>query len=64
MVHSSAFTIITNAKRLKFIAYCFGGLSLSPKESDSGVIFRSTTHSRPLSLRAMIEDSTKEFYMA
>jgi hypothetical protein len=46
---------------LEFIADCYGGLSLSPKGSDSGTVLMGTTHSRSLSLRAMIEEST-EFY--
>jgi hypothetical protein len=50
---------------LEFIADCFGGLSLSPRRNDSGAAFMGSTHTRPPSLlRAMIEDSTKEFYMA
>jgi hypothetical protein len=49
---------------LEFIADCFGGLSLSPRRNDSGAAFMGSTHTRPPSLlRAMIEDSTKEFYM-
>jgi hypothetical protein len=47
---------------LEFIADCFGGLSLSPKGSDSGTVLMGTMHSRSLSLRAMIEESTEEFY--
>jgi hypothetical protein len=49
---------------LEFIADCFGGLSLSLKGGDSSDIFVGTTHDGSPSLRAMIEDSTDEFYMA
>jgi hypothetical protein len=49
---------------LEFIVDCFGGLSLSPRRNDSGAAFVGSTRSGPPSLlRAMIEDSTKEFYM-
>jgi hypothetical protein len=65
MVHSYALTVSTDGEHLTcggfslnetirfgslFIADCFGGLRLYPKESDSGAIFRSTTRSRPPSL--------------
>jgi hypothetical protein len=49
---------------LQFITDYFDSLSLSPKGSDSGAIFMGTTHNGSLSLWAMIEDSTEEFYMA
>jgi hypothetical protein len=48
---------------LKFIANCFSNLSLSPKGSDSGAIFMGMTCSGSLSLRAVIENFTNEFYM-
>jgi hypothetical protein len=63
MVHSSTLTITTDSERLtcgdfslgetihfgslEFIANCFGGLSLSPKGSDSGAIFVEMTHGVP-----------------
>jgi hypothetical protein len=49
---------------LEFIADCFGDLSLSPKGSNSGVVFMGSTCSGSPSLWDMIEDSTKEFYLA
>jgi hypothetical protein len=49
---------------LEFIADCFGDLSLSPKGSNSGVVFMGSTCSGSPSLWDMIEDSTKEFYSA
>jgi hypothetical protein len=79
MVYSSALAITTDGEclmcggfyhgetvhfgSLEFIVGCFGSLSLSPKESDSGAIFVGTTRSGSPSLCAMIEDSTDEFYM-
>jgi hypothetical protein len=49
---------------LEFIVDYFIGLSLSPRRNDSGAAFMSSTCSGPPSpLRAMIEDSTEEFYM-
>jgi hypothetical protein len=79
MVRSSALAITTDIEcltcngfslgetfcfgSLEFMADCFGGLSLSPKGSDPGAIIMGTTHSGSPSLRAMIEDSTIEFYM-
>jgi hypothetical protein len=47
---------------LEFIVDCFGGLRLSPKGSNSDAVFGGITHGGSLSLRAMIEDSTEEFY--
>jgi hypothetical protein len=80
MVHSSVFTVSTDGEcltcggfslgetvhfgSLEFIAVCFDGRSLSPKGSDPGNIFMATTRSGSPSLRAMIEDSTEEFYTA
>jgi hypothetical protein len=80
LVHSSTLVVTTDGERLtcggfsldetvrfgilEFIADYFSGMCLSPKESDSGAIFRSTTHSGPPTLWAMIEDSTEEFFMA
>jgi hypothetical protein len=50
---------------LEFIANCFGGLSLSPRRNDSGTAIIGSTHvGTPSPLRAMIEDSTEEFYTA
>jgi hypothetical protein len=78
MVHSSALTVTTDGEHLNCGGFSFGepvpfrslelivdyfsSLSLSPKESDLGATFRSTTHNGPPSLRAMIEDSNEEFY--
>jgi hypothetical protein len=46
----------------EFIANYFGGLSLSPRRSDSGVAFMGSTHSgTPPSWWAMIEDSAEDF---
>jgi hypothetical protein len=80
MVHSSTLTITTDGECLtcsgfsltkivllgsfEFIADCFGGLSLSTKGIDSGAILMGTTCSGSPLLRAMIKDSTDEFYMA
>jgi hypothetical protein len=47
---------------LELIVNCFDSLGLSPKGSDSSVIFIEATRSGSPSLRAMIEDSTDEFY--
>jgi hypothetical protein len=63
MVHSSTLAITTDSERLtcggfslgetihfrslEFIANCFGGLSLSPKRSNSSAIFVGTTHGVP-----------------
>jgi hypothetical protein len=49
---------------LDFIVDYFGGLSLSPKRSNPCTVFMGSTHSGSPSLRAMIEDSTEEFYTA
>jgi hypothetical protein len=50
---------------LEFITDCFGNLSLSPRRNDSGATLMGSTHSGPPSpLRAMIDVSTEEFYMA
>jgi hypothetical protein len=78
MVHSSALIVATNGEcltysvfslgeiihfgSLEFIADCFSGLSLYPKESDSDAAFRGTTRNGPPLLWAMIEGSTEEFY--
>jgi hypothetical protein len=45
-----------------FIADCFGNLSLSPKGSDSGIVFVGMTRSGWPMLRTILEDSTNEFY--
>jgi hypothetical protein len=80
MVPSSVITITADGERLtcggfslcktirlgnfEFIADYFGGLSLSPRRSESGTTFIGSTHSRTTSpRRAMIEDSTEEFDM-
>jgi hypothetical protein len=80
MVHSSALAVKTDSEcltcdgfslgetvlfaSLEFIADGFDDLGLSPRESNSGTAFMGTTHCGSPSLRAMIEDSTEEFYMA
>jgi hypothetical protein len=80
MVHSSMLVVTTNGEcltydgsslsetirfeSLEFIADCFINLSLSPKGSDSCVIFMGTTHSGSPSLCNILDDSTDEFYMA
>jgi hypothetical protein len=80
MVHSLVLAIATDSEclmcgdfslsetihfgSLEFIADCFGGLRLSPKGSDSGIIFMGATYSGSPSLRAMIEDSIEELYTA
>jgi hypothetical protein len=48
----------------EFITDCFDDLSLSPRRKDSGATFMGSTRSGLLSPWAMIEGSTKEFYMA
>jgi hypothetical protein len=49
----------------EFITDNFGGLSLSPRRSDSSTAFMGSTRSGPQSQRrAMIEDSAKEFRTA
>jgi hypothetical protein len=49
----------------EFIADYFGGLSLSPRRSDSGATFVGSTRNGTLSTwQAIIEDSTEEFHMA
>jgi hypothetical protein len=51
-------------ERFELIADYFGGLSLSPKRSNSSTAFMHSTHSWPPSpRRAMIEDYTEEFHM-
>jgi hypothetical protein len=48
-----------------FIADYFGGLSLSPRRSNSGTAFMASTRSGPLNLRwAMMEESIEEFHTA
>jgi hypothetical protein len=81
MVPSSALPISTDGERLtcsdfslnetfclgsfEFIANYFSSLSVSPRRSDSGTAFISTTSSgTPSPWWAMIEDSTEEFHMA
>jgi hypothetical protein len=70
MVHSSTLTVTTDDEcltcsgfsldetvrfgSLEFIANCFGGLSLSAKQSDSGTVFVGTNRSGSPSLQAMI----------
>jgi hypothetical protein len=79
MVPSSTLTVATDSEHLtcggfslsktihlgsfEFIADYFGGLSLSPRRSNSGAIFMGSTHSgSPSPWWAMIEKSTKEFH--
>jgi hypothetical protein len=79
MVPSSALTITIDGTHLtcggfslgeivhlgsfEFIADYFGGLSLSPRRSNSGTAFTGSTHSGSLSpWWAMIEDSIEEFH--
>jgi hypothetical protein len=80
MVHSSTLVIATGGEQLtcdgfsldetvrigslEIITDYFGGPNLSPKGSDPGVAFMGTTCSRSPPLRAMIQDSTEEFYKA
>jgi hypothetical protein len=80
MVHSSTLAITTDGKHLACGSFplgetvrfrsleinidCFGGLSLSPKGSDSGDVFMGMTRSWLPSLWTILEDSTNEFYMA
>jgi hypothetical protein len=80
IVHSSMLVVATDGERmtcggfslsetvyfgsLEFIVDCFNSLSISPKGSNSGTIFVGTTRSGSPSLRATIEDSNNEFYMA
>jgi hypothetical protein len=80
MVHSSMLVIATDGEHLtcggfslsetvcfgslEFITDCFGSLSLFSKGSNSGAIFVGSTRSGSPSPWAMIEDFTKEFYMA
>jgi hypothetical protein len=80
MVTSSTLVVFSNGKclacsgfscgktvcfgSLEFIADYFGGLSLSPRGSNSDATLMCPTHGEPPSpLRAMIEDSTEEFHM-
>jgi hypothetical protein len=49
---------------LESITDCFSDLRLSPRRKNSGVAFMGSTRSGSPSLRAMIKDSTEEFYMA
>jgi hypothetical protein len=79
MVHSSTLTITTDgehltcggfslnetvcSRSLEFIIDCFGSVSLSPKENDSGIIFVGETCGGLPSLRTILEDTTDEFYM-
>jgi hypothetical protein len=56
IVHLGSFEVITDY---------FGGLSLSPRRSESGVTFMGSTCSRtPSPWQATIEDSAEEFHMA
>jgi hypothetical protein len=80
MVHSSTLTVTTNGEHLtsggfsliesvhfgslEFIADYFGSLSVSPKGSDSGVIFIGMTHNGSPSLHTIMKGSTDEFYTA
>jgi hypothetical protein len=80
MVHSSAFAISVDGEclmcggfslgktihfgSLEFIIDYFDSLSLSSKMNDSSTAFMGSTRSGSPSLRAMIEDSIEEFYMA
>jgi hypothetical protein len=80
MVHSSVLAISTDDEplmhdgfsigetihfwSLEFIIYCFGGLSLSPKGTNPGVVFVGIARSGSLSLWTMIDDSTEELYTA
>jgi hypothetical protein len=55
---------IVHYGRLEVITNCFGGLSFSPKGSDSDAALVSSTGDGPSSpLWTMKEDSTEEFHM-
>jgi hypothetical protein len=54
---------IVRFRSLEFIADCFNSLSLSPKGSNSSVVFMGTTRSGSPSLHTILEDSTDEFDM-
>jgi hypothetical protein len=81
MVPSSALAVTTDGEHLtcsdfsvgeivrlviiEFITEYFGGLSLSPRRSNSGATFMgSTYHGSPSLWRAMIKDTTEEFHIA
>jgi hypothetical protein len=51
-------------RSLEFITNYFSNLSLSPKGSDSGVVFVGMAHIWSPSLHTVLEDSTNEFYTA
>jgi hypothetical protein len=57
MVHTSMLVVATDGESIKFITNCIGGLSVSPRGGNKGVIFVGVTYSESLSLWAMIEDS-------
>jgi hypothetical protein len=53
---------IIHLENFEFNADYFGGLSVSPRRSDSGTTFMGSTRSEASSLQwAMIEDSAEEF---
>jgi hypothetical protein len=63
----SGFSLSENIRlgSFEFIIDYFGGLSLSPRRSDSDTSFMGSTHSGPLyPRRALIDDSTDKFRMA
>jgi hypothetical protein len=80
MVHSSMIVITTDSEHLtcggfslgktfrfgslEFIADCFDSLSISLKGNNSCAVFVGMARSGLLSLRAILEDSPDEFYMA
>jgi hypothetical protein len=80
MVHSSTLVVIDDGEHLTYggfslgkiirfenleiITDCFGSLSLSPKQNDSGAIFVGMAHRGSPSLCIILEDFADELYIA